>query len=359
MSSRHVVLLHPVLEFSGETERMLAIARVLRARGTRTSVLTRPGSRSFACERAAQQHGFTLRLAELPHEPASEPFAFLRTRRALADLEPDLVHVVSSRLATLAAGLCATLDVPYVLELDHEPFGRIPRATRRLLCVAITSPTLAAAAVNVGRIPRNLLLVARHAPEDPLPPATSGRGPARIGCAGLLEAAHGTETFVEAVRLLGQLPRPCHFAILGEGPREALWRRRVRELGLADRITIGPPTTEDAASTLSALDVFVSTRTSGGPDWLGVLALRLGVPSVLCATGDAFALVEDQVSGLLFERGNARQLADALERLAANPAQARALGARARTRLAALLPPGTFAAELEALHARALELAGV
>jgi glycosyltransferase involved in cell wall biosynthesis len=359
VSGKHVALLHPALRFTGETERALAIARVLSRRGWRTTLVTRPGSRTHAFDSMAREYGFGLQFCEIPPRPSTAPFAFMRTRRLIAELGCDLIHVVSDSLAPLAGALASTVGTPYVLEIHSEPTRRIARFQPRLMAVAVSSQTLAASVVNQGRIPRGLLHVARHAPEVdpasiPARQALDDRRPVRIGCSGALDELHAIETFVEAVRLLGQLPRPCHFAILGEGPHESALRRHVRELGLADRITIGVPTTPDAAQTLAALDVHVSTRQSGGPGWLCHLALALGVPSILSAVGEAFNLVEDKRSALLFERSNPRQLADAIEHLCANPQEARAMGERARERMRELRPPGVFAREIEALHAAAL-----
>ncbi len=356
MSSRHTVLLHTDLGFSGETERALAVARTLLSRGERVTLVSRDGSR----RRPFEDLGVPIRRTEIPLDPRRGPFAAWRLRRLLIELAPDLVHVTSERLAPLAATLARTLLAPYVLEVHRANRGRIPRYAPRLRGVVISASTLAAEIVNQGQVPRELLRVIPHSPRlpdalsDPARPAPFEHpDPIRIGCSGLLDERHGTETFLAAAKRLGRLERPLLFVILGEGPTEGALRRRLRKGELDGRAVLAVPGGAEAATTLASLDVHVSCRLDG-PDWLAHMALALGRPSIVAAVGESFDLIEDRVSGVLVERGSAEELADQIELLVSNPEAAREMGRRAAGRMRELHPPEAFDEGLVELHATAL-----
>lgn len=352
MPHRHAVLLHPELSYKSETGRMLAVARALAEQGQRVTIVSRPGSRS----RPIQEAGFRVRFAELPSEPWREPLATWRTRGKLKALEPDILHASDDSLGPLLAAVSPTLRVPWVIEF-HRPVGApLSWSPRHLAQAVCSSESLVEGLVNHGRLPREKARVLRHAPE-PLegenPAPFDHPGPPVIGCSGYLDGTHATEWFLEAARLLVLGGRRATFCVLGEGPREGFLRRRIRELGLAEHVTLAVPTTSFGAETLGQLDVHVSCRLEG-PDWLACQAIAEGVPSVLLASGDGFELVEDRRSGVLVEPDNARQLADELGTLMQNPLAARAMGANGRARLADLAPPERFALDVAEVHAVAL-----
>ena len=354
MSSPHVLFLHARLAFSGSTERLLEGATRLERSGTRVTILAQDGSRRPAFEAA----GIRVRTSDLPTHPKTRPFAAWRARRIIAELAPDLVHVTTEELAGLAAAIAPTLRIPYVLEVHRPPTARIPRFAPRLKAVGISGPTLAEPVVNHGAVARDLLVEVPHAPAPPeelraMPFGHSGT--LRIGTSGRLDDQHGTELFLAAVERLADVRRRCHFAILGEGPREQAIRRRVRERGLADRVTVGSPVTATAVETMAALDLHVSCRLSGTPDWLAHLALALGLPSVLTAVGESFHLIEDGISGCLVERNDPDALARCLGNLIETPLVARTLGNRARDRWREEHPPEQLDEALARLHACALE----
>lgn len=353
----HILFLHARLSFTGGTERLLAAARALKGAGARVTVVAQDGTRRSAFAAA----GIVVLTSDLPQDPRLRPFAAWRARRIVADLEPDLIHVTSEELAALAAAIVPTLRQPYVLEVHRPPSGRVPRFLPRLKAVGISAPTLAAAVVNQGEIPRDLLVELPHAPMPPegvraMPFGHSGT--LRIGTSGRLDDQHGTEVFLAAVERSKGLRRPCHFAILGEGPRELQVRRQIRQRGLADRVTVGAPVTQSATATLAALDLHVSCRLSGTPDWLAHLALALGLPSILTAVGQSFDLVEDGVSGCLIERNDPDALARKLGELVETPLVARTLGNRARERWFAEHPADAFERGLTRLHTSALAPVG-
>lgn len=78
-----------------------------------------------------------------------------------------------------------------------------------------------------------------------------------------------------------------------------------------------------------------------------------GLPVIASRIGALAELVEDGVTGLLFETGNARDLADKLAWAEAHPAQMQAMGRTARARYEALYSPETNLQRLLAIYEEA------
>ena len=324
------LFLHPELCFSGASERLMAIGHELRAGGFALCVTGRIGSRADML----RAEGWQVEPLELPRQRLLEPFAFARVRKMARRLDPRIVIATSAELAALAA----SLGRPYVLELDKEPPTRVPWNQRRLQAVVVPDATMVAAVVNRGGLPRRCVNVLRHGPEVGLEAAEHASlalargGPLRIGCSGYLDEGHGTETLLLAQHELRQQGRDSELFVFGEGPLENRLRARARELNIAAHTTISAPAAPAAAELLATLDLYVSPMLERAPGWLAHLALALGLPTIVTAVSGAFDLVADGVDGLLVARGDGRELAQAIRRLADDPSAARALGARARAR---------------------------
>jgi len=356
--SRHAVLIHPSLSFSGITERLIATARVLTGQEIPVTVVTTPGSRSFAVERA----GLSVSYAELPENPRELPFAFWRTKQLIRSLKPTLLHVTDESMASLGAAIASRLHVPYVLEIHQQVHGRIPHAPGVLAGVIATSESLVEGIVNHGRIARGLVRVVRHAPvpsDVPNPEVMAHEPPFRIGCAGYLDHRHNTEWFLEAARALIRAGAPASFVILGEGPREMSLRRSIREASLTEHITVGVPTTVECGQTLSSLDIYISCRTQGGPSWISCQALAQGVPCIFAAAGEAFHLIRDRRTGVLVEPGDGRRLVQEIQLMLTNPEFARGMGVKGSEHFLGIAPHARFERDVAGAHALAVGTASV
>jgi glycosyltransferase involved in cell wall biosynthesis len=350
----HVVFLRPDLSYSGATQRTLSTARVLLEAGAQVTIITRGGSRAAA----ARAHGFELRELELEPGRLGRPFLKRRLIELLSELKPTSLHVPATDLAglgPLVARAARRLALPYVLEATRLTAQPIEFDAPLLRAVLVPSDCLAEPLVNHGRVPRELLVMLPGAPPDE-PPGTRLRapldhtGPPVIGCTGSFDAGFAGEWFLEAARMLAREQKPWSFVMLGEGPDERKLRRRTREAGLTERVTIGVPTTDTALSTLTSLDVHVSCRTDTGPGWLALQTMRLGIPNLFAAAGEAFSLVQDQHNGILIQPGDGRRLADEIAGLVANPERARALGAAGRRTSFERSPRTAFEATVRELH---------
>ncbi|MFT5286332.1 MAG: glycosyltransferase involved in cell wall biosynthesis [Planctomycetota bacterium] len=333
---------------------MLATALALKEKAYRVTIVTSSGTRT----RSIEQAGFVPRFFELPLDPWRQPFAALRTRNLLKKLKPSLLHATSDVLAPLLSAIAPSLRIPWIQELHCPATGPLLGNRSGFAAAIVNSEALIESVVNRGGIPRERVRTIKNAP-TPLENTNQAKpfdhpGLPRIGCSGLLDNEHATAWFLEAARLMSLSGTRAMFFVFGEGPNEASLRRFIRDKGLNEHVTLAVPTTRSAAESLNALDIHVSCKLEGGPGWLACQALAQGVPSIFCAAGDAYALIEDKSNGILIEPNDSRRLADELISLSSNVENARQMGARGKSRLFETAPPSNFGSGIDAVYQESL-----
>jgi len=348
-----LLFLHPALDFTDGTFRLLASVAAARDAGHQVQVLTGEARRadSWLAE------GVECFEVELPRPGSRGHFAAGRLRRRVAELGPDLLHVTDGRLASVSARMADTLQLPYLLEVVRPPAATLRRSARWQRALVLPSATFVEAAVNRGGVPRDLLRVVEHGPDVSAGLAPRANFEERrpvLMSTGTLDREHGFDVLIEGLHLLQREGRrPCAL-ILGEGPEEEGLRRQVRELGLAESVAITAPTVPDLDLVLGQADLFVSAARSGCPNWTEVRALGLGIPTLCTGRSSTFAAIEDKVDGVLIERGDPRKLAEAVGMLLDNPAAASGMGVQARNRMLERDGARIFREALAGLWAEAL-----
>ena len=126
-----------------------------------------------------------------------------------------------------------------------------------------------------------------------------------------------------------------------------------RRLGVADGVTFAGYR-DDVPALLASSDVFVLASMMEGFGLSVAEAMASGLPVVASALDALKELVSEGETGLLFPPGDARALADAIERLASDPERMRELGARARAYARDELDSHLMAEGYARVHARAL-----
>lgn len=172
-------------------------------------------------------------------------------------------------------------------------------------------------------------------------PEDRGRpGTLSLCCIGTLHEVKGQHILIEACRLLKErgVDFECH--LIGDGPdREALVRQS-QQAGVAEEINFhGLQPRAEVAKLLRQADVVVAPsvpssdgRREGIPVAL-MEAMATGLPVVASRLSGIPELVEDGVTGLLSEPGDAQALADSLEKLWYDAALRQQLGRAARARI--------------------------
>jgi len=131
----------------------------------------------------------------------------------------------------------------------------------------------------------------------------------------------------ELLAKITALPR-VRLVIVGAGPAGAMLRRH-----LPDAVFLGERRGDELAAVYASLDVFVH---SGPYETFGQTlqeAAASGLPVVAPAAGGPLDLVDDGVTGFLVPPGDPDAFADAVARLAADPALRAAFGAAGRRRV--------------------------
>jgi len=176
--------------------------------------------------------------------------------------------------------------------------------------------------------------------------------------AGRLVRKKGFEYLIDALQALDGA---VQLVIAGTGDLDAELRARAAAAGVADRVRfLGDVPQDTVASWFAAADVAVvpSVRdASGNVDGLPntvLEALASGAAVVATPAGGIASAIEDGRTGVLVAERDPAALAAAIAALLADPARRAALGAAARTSIAARFGWDTAAARFEAAYDRAL-----
>ncbi|CAN5904308.1 colanic acid biosynthesis glycosyltransferase WcaL [soil metagenome] len=166
-------------------------------------------------------------------------------------------------------------------------------------------------------------------------PPVNGR--LRLVTVGRLMEKKGIEYVLRAMRMLRGRGVDVEYRVLGDGPRHGALAALVAELGLGHRVELrGRGSQAEVVEALQGSDLLVAASvTAADGDGEGIPnvlkeAMASGLPVVGTRHAGIPELVEDGVSGLLVPERDEKALADALERLAGEPARWAAMGRAGR-----------------------------
>lgn len=161
--------------------------------------------------------------------------------------------------------------------------------------------------------------------------------PFRFLSVGRLVEKKGFPVFFDALALLAGRGRDFRADVVGGGPMEPVLREQVGRLGLADRIHLaGPQTQERVRRYYDEADAFVlacleaGNRDMDGTPIVLIEAMALGVPVISTPVSGNPELIANGSSGLLASPGDAEALADAMEQVMDDADLARRLAENAR-----------------------------
>ena len=289
--------------------------------------------------------------------------AILRAER------PRIVHTHGSFSGRVAARLCGAK----IVYTRHSAFPVPVRLLKGLMhhlngwihgffadTVIAVSPAARENLIQNGISPKRIRIVGNGV--YPLPRASWERSQAlregwqlpegcfAAGYPARLEDYKGHDLLLQAARLLKDEGRQFRILIAGRGSQEQTLRRRAEEMGLSDRVQfLG--FVEDMAGFLSAVDVQLNCSTQSEACSLSIIeGMSLGLPTIAsCCSGNPW-LVEDGVTGVLYEKDNPAALAKALAALMDDPAAAGAMGEAARAAFDRRFTASVFAAALEQVY---------
>ncbi len=327
------------LERGGPLEQALLLASGLVARGVDVRVT--------CAERAAPRFSATgARTVALAQRPGFDLPAAVTLWRRMRTV--DVVHAQDRRSGLwtrLAPGMSTVVRIYTVHGLPDPympaPLGRRPVPTRdriayegidAALCrradaVIIPSETMAEIFRKRLRFPGERIRVVPNGVE--LPPSTVERG-SEVGTLSLLEPVKDVATFLAAAALLAPTRPDLRFVVFGEGSQRQMLERRVRELGLADRVAF--PGHVDRATALQRLAVLVLPSIVENAPLALLEAMAAGVPVVASRAGGIPEMTGEDAA-LLVAPGDSPGFARAIARVLDDPDATAARIAAARERV--------------------------
>jgi len=152
------------------------------------------------------------------------------------------------------------------------------------------------------------------------------------------DSAEGEKSILTAARLvdwkgidhlleaLAELAQPARLLILGEGPEGERLRRLVQRLGLEGRVSFGGRVSRvEVLAAMAQADAFVLASSYEGLPHVILEAMAAGAPIIAASAGGTPEVVADGVNGLLVPYGRPDLLAQALDRILADPDRAASL----------------------------------
>lgn len=168
---------------------------------------------------------------------------------------------------------------------------------------------------------------------SPIAPPNVAKGPHEIALVlSRLSPEKGIDLAIRAFGILRENHPQLRLWIAGEGPERKLLEQLVESLGLQEKVRfLGLIPPENVYETLAQASFLVMpSRLEEGLGLSALQAAYVGTPVIGARLGGLPELVRDDETGLLFEAENERHLAQAMERLLADPETRQNLGRRAQ-----------------------------
>jgi len=153
------------------------------------------------------------------------------------------------------------------------------------------------------------------------------------------------------LRGFSRVAGPVRLVLIGEGPERASLEALAATTGIAARTHLLGHR-EDVAELLVGLDIFVLPSFSEGMSNTVLEAMAAGVPIVASNVGGNSEIIQDGLSGLLFESENEPELTDRLVRLIGDPELRAQLGRAGQERVMREFSMGAMIRKYEALYER-------
>jgi len=284
-----------------------------------------------------------LRHVRRPISPWRDALALAELVRLLRRERPDVLHASSSKAGVLGRVAAWATGVPIRIFTVHgwafsahtgiasALYERAERAMRPLTTVTIcVAESERAAGIATRACDPERTVVIRNGVDADVTVTTSMDGAVpTVVAVGRLQRPKDPVTLARA---LGRLRASFSAVIVGEGPERQRLEAEIRRLGL-ERAVVLAGDRSDVADLLARADIFVLSSTSEGMPLSILEAMAAELPVVASAVGGVPEAVEDGDTGLLVPPQDPVPLAAALERLLADPALRRRLGASGRARV--------------------------
>ncbi len=254
--------------------------------------------------------------------------------RVIRREQPDLVHTHGALSGRLAAKLRGK-RVVYTRHCAFPVSEKLKKGPGHWLCGAVNSiladeiiaisPAAKENLMDMGVPEKKITVMMNGAPA--LKPASREQCEAMreklgippetftAGILARLEPYKGHRTLLEAARMLKDEGKQFRILVGGSGPEEENLKKRVRAMDLSEEVQfLG--FVEDVAQVLSILDLQLNCSMGTETSSLSIIeGMSLGLPTLASDYGGNPWLVDQGVTGLLYETGNNRDLFEKLKLL--------------------------------------------
>jgi glycosyltransferase involved in cell wall biosynthesis len=258
---------------------------------------------------------------------------FVRFRRLLRELRPDIVHAGYLKTAGLlgaTSGFHPLLLMPFGSDVLIFPWqSRFNRMVARYVirkadAICCDAAVVRQQIVKIAHYPNEKILVFPWGVDLKVfrpHPGERERLRCQLGLQGsqvvLMNRAfkpiYGIEYFLQALPgVISTLPQ-VRVLLIGEGPLNSALRNLVSEQRLDDVVRfVGAVRNEEMASYLNAADLYVSSSLSDGTSISLLEAMGCGLPAVVTDVPGNLEWVQPGMSGLVVPRRDSRKLAEAI-----------------------------------------------
>lgn len=308
----------------------------------------------------------------LNKKPGKDFGNYWRLFKLLRSLRPDLVH--TRNFGTVDCGLIARLaGVPALIHSEHGwgvddlrggniKYQRLRRWMSHLAkrCLAVSKDIERWLGEEVGVAQSKLVQIYNGVDTERFKPAaTTPSDVLRVGFVGRLDAVKNPQSLLRAVKLCrsASSARPIHAVLVGDGALREELETMVRQEALADSVSfLGAQ--DDVPEQMRSFDVFVLPSFNEGISNTILEAMASGLPVIAARVGGNVELIDDQVTGALYNSDSADELATILLDYALDDEKRKKHGEQARQRVLDKFSLSTMVAAYELLYTTSINSKG-
>lgn len=262
---------------------------------------------------------------------------FRKLRHILKTVKPDLVLTCTAKSNFMAMAAGTFLKTKVVVSIVADPKMEYDTKAMRLIaktyfCFAdgIVFQTKEARAFFPKYIQKKSVILSNSLNPQFVRARYEGERQKEIVAVGRLDDNKNHEMLIRAFAQIADKFPEHKLTIFGEGECRGKLEVLIAKEGLSRRVSL-PGVTADVAGNIEKAALFVLTsNTEGMPNTLlEAMALGLTVISTDCPCGGPRELIMSGENGLLIPVGEVKALADAMEKVLANPTEAEKMGRNA------------------------------
>lgn len=334
----------------GGTERALfeLIKRIDRSRFIiHVCSLKKPGGFADRIKHAADGF-YSLNLSESGGITAlfNFPLAFFSLMRLIRQIKPDIIHSFLFRanlLARLAGNATKVKNIICAVRVieQGQPFKHLAdrlTASQVKIYTAVSEAARAFTLKTLNLPPDKIITIQNGIDMDLVQNITPGEFKAdsykiNIALVGRLDRQKGHVILLKALDLLVPEHRNLQVYFFGEGPEKNSLKEMVQKKRL-NAYVLFMALVEDIYPWILQMDMIVIPSLWEGLPNILLEAMALERPVIASRIGGITEVVKDKEEALLFDPGDEKQLAEAIQRLIHDPLLAKQIAAQAKARVA-------------------------